>query len=213
MKIAVLGGSFNPPHVCHVFICWYILATSDVDRVWVVPCYKHAFGKELVPFHHRFTMCRLAVNLLRDARVSVSAIEQKRQGTSWTIETARYLHAHFPEHDFTWIIGSDVLGELAQWKGFDELQHLISFLVIPRAGFALSATESLAEILDFHMNASQEFSMENLRIRYPDGPEFQLPNVSSSLIRERIQSNRSIAHLVPKPVGTYICAHNLYKTS
>lgn len=191
MNIAVLGGSFNPPHLCHLFISCYVLASVAVDQVWFLPCYQHAFGKELAAFHHRFTMCGLAAELLRADRVHVSAIEQERRGTSWTIDTVRYLKKHYPEDNFTWIIGSDVLPELKQWKGFDQLVSLVSFLVVPRAGFSADCSAQIAAI-------------ESL--------EFQLPNISSSLIRERVKNKQSITYLVPKNIADYIRTHQLYET-
>jgi nicotinate-nucleotide adenylyltransferase len=183
MKIAVLGGSFNPPHICHVFVSCYVVATGEVDQLWLVPCYKHAFGKELASFQHRLTMCGLAVEAFRPDVVKVSAIEEERQGTSWTIDTVRYLKATYPEHDFTWIIGSDVLDELDRWKDFDQLQQLISFIVVPRAG----------------------------SLRQSEVQEFQLPNINSTLIRERVKHKQPINHLVPKNVEEYIRVHKLYE--
>ncbi len=181
MKIAILGGSFNPPHICHTFVCCYVLSTTDVDQIWMVPCYRHAFGKTLETFQHRFAMCRYAVEPLQESRVIVSAIEQERRGTSWTIDTARYIRAQYPDHEFVWVIGSDVLTDLGNWKNVEELNHLITFLVVPRSGF------------------SQE-------------SDFQLPGISSSLIRQRVQAGQSITHLVSKPVASYIRAHRLYRS-
>lgn len=188
MQIAILGGSFNPPHVCHLLMSCYALATTDVDQVWWVPCYRHAFGKDLLSFEHRFAMCRLAVEPLGEHRMVVSAIEQERQGISWTIDTVRYIHQQFPKYHMRWIIGSDVLGELERWKEFDQLQQLVSFLVIPRAGFAL---DSLLPI-------------ETLAV--------ELPNISSSMIRDRVKQRQTITSLVPRSVEAYIRQHHLYET-
>ena len=185
MKIAILGGSFNPPHICHTFMCCYVLATTDVDQIWILPCYQHAFRKKLEAFHHRFAMCQHAITPLRESRVIVSAIEQERQGTSWTIDTVRYLCTHYPEHEFLWVIGTDVLADLGKWKNVEELNQLITFLVVPRSGFSQEA----------------------------DTPDFQLPGISSSLIRQRIQAGQSITHLVSKPVAEYIQTHQLYRSS
>ena len=195
MNIAVLGGSFNPPHMCHVFMSCYVLATFDIAQVWFVPCYKHAFGKELVSFQHRFTMCCLAVESLREELVKVSSIEQERHGTSWTIDTVRYLKTSYPEHDFIWILGSDVLDELDKWKGFDQLQELISFIVVPRAGFL-----KIKKIKGLKAQIDQA-----------DFLSVQLPNISSTLVRERVRQKKPITHLVPRKIEEYICTHKLYE--
>jgi nicotinate-nucleotide adenylyltransferase len=229
MKIAVLGGSFNPPHICHVFICYYVLATTDVEQVWWVPCYRHAFGKELASFHHRFTMCCLAVESMREEFVKVSPIEKERQGTSWTIDTVRYLKDRYPDHAFTWIIGSDVLDELDKWKDFDQLQQLISFIVIPRAGsfpeihdhlqngefpgFERHARELNGQGRPFFNITQYPTNLERLNEQgyCSDMSRFQLPNISSTLIREQIKQYKPIYHLVPKKIVEYIRAHKLYQ--
>ena len=229
MKIAVLGGSFNPPHMCHVFMSCYVLAAFDIAQVWFVPCYKHAFRKELVSFHHRFTMCCLAVESLREELVKVSSIEKERHGTSWTIDTVRYLKASYPEHDFTWIIGSDVLDELDKWKGFDQLQELISFIVVPRAGslqkpFARSQNSEIPGVgentgcMSGRRKKSCEFPQKinkikslKIQIEQADFLSVQLPNISSTLVRERVKQKKPISHLVPRKIAEYIRAHKLYE--
>jgi nicotinate-nucleotide adenylyltransferase len=229
MKIAVLGGSFNPPHMCHVFISCYVLAGFDVDQVWFVPCYKHAFGKKLVPFHHRFMMCCLAVESIREDLVNVSSIEQERHGTSWTIETVRYLKDSYPDHDFTWIIGSDVLSELDKWKDFEQLRQLISFIVVPRAGsssemddrsqkgkISLSGKTSrcLNEQRKEKTNLTQDTEyLKRLKtqVSRADTLAFQFPNISSTLIRKRVKQEKPITHLVPKKIEEYIRTHKLYQ--
>lgn len=229
MKIAVLGGSFNPPHICHVFISCYVLATFDIEQVWFVPCYKHAFGKELVSFDHRFTMCCLAIESLREDSVTVSSVEKERHGTSWTIDTVRSLKTSYPEHDFTWIIGSDVLDELATWKDIDQLQQLISFIIVPRADFLQSPDDRAQnrEKADIrkepaYMSGQKEEMChfpQNMRtikdlkrqIDHSEMVNIQLPNISSTLVRERVKQKKPISHLVPRKIEEYIRVHRLYE--
>jgi nicotinate-nucleotide adenylyltransferase len=183
MKIALFGGSFNPPHVCHLMICYYVLETTDVDKVWLIPCYQHAFDKELVAFHHRFNMCSLAVEIF-NKRVEVSNVEEEQKGISWTIDTVRYLKELYPDVEFEWIVGSDVTREFTSWKDFDLLQKMITFRIIPRNGYLGDIKEG--------------------------GPGIFFPNISSTLIRNRIKKGLSISHLVPKSVEKYIREHRLY---
>lgn len=207
MNIAILGGSFNPPHVCHLFALQYMLAASDAEQAWLLPCYQHAFGKTLAPFEHRLAMCQLAVSDFRDERVRALPLERDRQGTSWTIETVRCIKRLRPNDDLLWAVGSDVLSELDRWKAFDELQRLITFFVIPRAGFSpLSApaapflSEEAAATLRRLRQQAHELEQHGIF----------LPNISSSLIRDRIQQRQPIRHLVPASVAAYIDAHRLY---
>lgn len=215
MKIAILGGSFNPPHICHTFVCCYVLATTDVDHVWVVPCYQHAFGKPLEAFEHRLAMCRHAIEPLSTSRVLVSEIERERQGTSWTIDTVRHLRAEYPEHEFLWVIGSDVLTDLGKWRGVAELNQLITFLVVPRGGFSQKSEAAHAHAANANL-LSPDYAVDrpllNIRRDLIAPDDFQLPGLSSSLIRQRIQAGQSITHLVSKPVAEYIEAHQLYRS-
>ncbi|PIE35990.1 nicotinate (nicotinamide) nucleotide adenylyltransferase [candidate division KSB3 bacterium] len=215
MKIAILGGSFNPPHICHLFIIHYVLATSQLDQIWCLPCYKHAFGKALLPFHHRLEMCSLAVESFREDRVKVRPLECDRQGTSWTIDTILYVKELYPEYDFTWIIGSDVLTELDRWKDFERLQSLVSFFVVPRAG-ASQNQNNLNHTLGRHDHAPASpgifGALRELKAqcRLLEEQGVFLPNISSSLIRERVKQHQPIHHLVPRTVEEYISTHRLY---
>lgn len=211
MKIAILGGSFNPPHICHVFVTQYVLTTSYVEQLWFLPCYKHAFGKILSPFHHRLEMCALAVASFRGDLVKVLSLERERQGTSWTIDTVRYLIQRYPEFDFTWIIGSDVLRELNKWKDFDQLQTLISFLVVPRAGAFQKTSPATSERRAFPF-WKEHHIMQQLQQQCQELEEqgLVLPNISSSFIRERVKQQQPIHHLVPRAVEEYIYTHKLY---
>ena len=212
MKVAILGGSFNPPHICHVFVTHYILATSDVDQLWFLPCYKHAFGKILAPFHHRLAMCSLAIESFQANLVEVLPLEQKRQGTSWTIDTVRYLKQNYPNIDFTWIIGSDVLDELDKWKDFDQLQHLISFLVVPRAGsFQVNSAQQPGHRVPRLWKGSRSLQRLKEQCEELGRQGIQFPNISSSLIRERVKQKQSIHYLVPRTVEEYIYSYKLYE--
>ena len=244
MNVAILGGSFNPPHICHIFVTQYVLATTDVEQVWFLPCYQHAFGKPLAPFEHRLALCRLAVSSFRENVVNVFSFEQERQGPSWTIDTVRYLKQMFPDFNFRWIIGSDVLYELDKWKDFDQLVELISFVIVLRSGSespVVSLRQSLRQAQDRTQDAAQLVAQSPVTERcqsmvterrrsttraskeqqtllelYEQCQELaqqgiQLPNVSSSQIRERVKRHLSIDHLVPHAVKAYIEKHSLYK--
>ena len=80
MRTAFFGGSFNPPHVGHFLAAAWVLCSGEVDEVWMVPCYKHAFGKALLPYEHRLAMCRLGAGLLNPERIRLSNIEEELGG-------------------------------------------------------------------------------------------------------------------------------------
>lgn len=161
MKIALFGGSFNPPHVAHVLAGTWVLSTQEVDAIWYVPTYKHAFGKQLEDFDLRCEMLELATEPLGSA-AHVSRVERDIGKTSRTIDTLEYLMARRPEEVFSLVIGADILLESDKWKAFDRLEQLAPFHVLGRAGFSVP---------------SRPFDLE-------------LPEVSSTEIRRLLASNQ-----------------------
>jgi nicotinate-nucleotide adenylyltransferase len=133
VRIALLGGSFNPPHVGHLMNAYYVLATRAIDRVWLMPVFRHPFGKQLAPFEDRAKMCELAASRL--SGVEVSRVEAEVPGTGRTIETLDFLIGQHPEHAFALVIGTDILPERKKWKDFDRIEKLAEVIIVPRAGF------------------------------------------------------------------------------
>lgn len=132
-EIALFGGSFNPPHVGHVAVVAYVLATEAVHEVWALPCLAHAFGKALAPFDLRARMLAGALAPF-GGRARVCPIEAALGGTSRTVDTLRALHRQYPGRSFTWIAGSDLKAEIAHWKEPEEVQRLARFVWLPRRG-------------------------------------------------------------------------------
>jgi nicotinate-nucleotide adenylyltransferase len=133
VRIAIYGGSFNPPHVAHQLACAYVLATARVDRVWMVPTFKHPFDKPLAPFADRVAMCERAAALF-GGRVEVSRVEETLGGESFTLRTVKALLASRPGDQFVLVIGADLLGERERWHGWPELSGLVPFVVVGRQG-------------------------------------------------------------------------------
>jgi nicotinate-nucleotide adenylyltransferase len=134
MRVAIYGGSFNPPHVAHQLAMTCVLATARprVDELWMVPTFKHPFDKQLAPFADRVRMCELAAQPF--ARVRVSRIEEELGGESYTLTTVKALRARHPEHELALVIGADLVGERERWHGWRELEALVPFIVVGREG-------------------------------------------------------------------------------
>jgi nicotinate-nucleotide adenylyltransferase len=131
-RVAVFGGSFNPPHIGHVLTAVYVLSTAPIDHLLVVPVYRHPFAKGLAPFEDRLEMCALAFGWL--SGVVVSTVERDLDGESLTLRTLQRLSLDHPDWQMRLVIGSDVLPDLDKWHRFDLVQELAPPLVIPRAG-------------------------------------------------------------------------------
>ena len=144
-----------------------------------MPTYQHAFGKDLVDFDTRVEMCELALKDLH--RVHVCHIEQELGGESRTIDTVKVLRERHPDHDYVLIVGTDILAERHKWKNWDGLMELVDLKVIGRSGYEDAAREW----------ATEQGASENAL-----GLNFALPMVSSTRIREILQSGESRDALV-----------------
>jgi len=180
MQVALLGGSFNPPHVGHLLAAHYVRATQGVDELWLMPTFRHPFGKVTAPYEHRVRMCEL---LCQDAAgwMKTSRVESEVGKDGRTVDTLDFLQARHPDVRFTLIIGSDILKDLPSWKDFDRIQRMARVVVLYRAGYP--ADEAV-------------------------GPPLAL--VSSTDIRERLARGELPSDLVPGPVLAYAREHHLY---
>jgi nicotinate-nucleotide adenylyltransferase len=142
--VAVFGGSFNPPHVAHVLACALVRSVEEIDRVLVVPAYKHPFAKALAPFDDRAAMCELAMAWMPG--VEVSRIEETLGGESRTLRTLESLAAANPDWRMRLVIGGDILAEAPRWFGFDAIVKLAPPIVLGRALSEVSSTQVRAAI-------------------------------------------------------------------
>lgn len=131
-RVAVFGGSFNPPHVSHVLAAAYVLATQPVDQLLVIPAFDHPFGKSLAPFEHRFALCERAFADVR--RVVVSDVERRLGGESKTLFTLEALARENPGWSLRLIVGGDILNESHKWFAWDRVVALAPPIVLGRAG-------------------------------------------------------------------------------
>lgn len=134
MRVAVYGGSFSPPHVGHALVAAWLRWSGRADQVWLVPTFKHAFGKPIAPFDARLRWCGALAATVGDG-VSVSDIEAHLQGTSYTLHTLDALAAAHPEHSFRLVVGADVLPDTARWHAWDQIVARYPPIVVGRAGW------------------------------------------------------------------------------
>ena len=134
MKIALFGGSFNPPHAGHVAVAKHLIDSGSFDEVWVLPTFRHPFDKNLTPFEDRLALCRLAFGELPQVRVS-EAEREAQSPKGFTVDLLRHLKKKFPKHRFFLVMGSDLKREADQWKDFDQIEKLATLHPIPRKGY------------------------------------------------------------------------------
>lgn len=182
-RVGLIGGSFNPPHVAHGMMVYWLLSTRRVDEVWLVPCYRHPLGKDLAPFEHRHQMCQLICQQFLPDMVVSSRVEADLGGESRTLYTIQHLLHELPEHQFHLVVGSDILQEKAEWYRYDEIERLVPILVVGREGYPLPEDAVV------------------------------LPNISSSSIRRKLQRGEDVSALVPAAVLDHIQMHGLYRAT
>ena len=187
MRIAVYGGSFNPPHLAHQLACAVTLATASVDEVWMVPTFQHAFDKPLAPYPERHAMCTEAARVF-GGRVVVSRIEEELGGASYTLRTVKALRERRPGDELVLVIGSDLVDERVRWNGWEELRTLVSFLVIGREGCHAASVEA----------RDRQVGID-------------LPGVSSTEVRRRIAAGEPTTGLLDEAVRAHIDRAGLYR--
>ena len=131
-RVAIFGGSFNPPHVAHVLATAYALSVAPIDAVVVIPVYQHPFAKELASYDDRLEMCRLALGWLPS--VEISTVERELGGESLTLRTLEHLAATRPDWEMRLLVGADVLPDLPRWHRFDRIAEIAPPLVLGRVG-------------------------------------------------------------------------------
>lgn len=182
--IGIFGGSFNPPHYGHVLACHYSLLRWNLDKIFVIPSYRHPFGKTLTAFTHRVEMAKISMEHL-NSQVEILTIEQENETTSYTIDTVNKLQQLYPTCKFHLIIGGDILQDFEKWKDFEKLNTQAPPLVVPRV-----------------------FNRESLSIESEPGI---LPDISSTQIRQLInQDSDQLTAYIPLKVVEYIKQNNLY---
>ena len=189
-RVALFGGSFNPPHVAHELVALYVLETQPVDELWFLPVYQHVFDdkKHLAPYEDRLAMCELVAGAL-GPRTKVSRAEEQLAhepgfAGSRTFDLLEMLARTAPDVDPRWVVGSDILGETDKWHRWEDVVARAPLIVIERPG-------------------------------YPTPPEYQrglpMPDVSSTRIREALKARRQLPDLLPRSVMEYIERRQLYR--
>lgn len=192
---AVYGGSFDPPHMGHQMACLYLLQALAAEAVWLVPTGQHAFGKTLLPYHHRRAMCERMAEPF-GAQVAINDIEEQQGGTSYTIDTLLNLRRSHPSRKFALVIGADVVAELPRWHRATELTQMSPLVVIGRSGVVPPATVTVGTT-----------------VLFVDAPPIDMPDISSRSLRAALgQSDYASAvdRKMPKAVYDYIKTHGLY---
>ncbi|NIM98954.1 MAG: nicotinate-nucleotide adenylyltransferase [candidate division Zixibacteria bacterium] len=191
-RIGILGGTFDPIHMGHLVLAEQVKEKLKLDQVIFIPCFSppHKTRKKLSSAKHRFQMTKLGLKGNRS--FTVSNIELKRRGLSYTVDTLRKLNDGYPRSQIYFLTGSDVVDELNTWKEPEEIYKLAKVVIATRPGF-------------------DEFDPENHFVKKSIMVEITGLQISSSEIRKKVEKRRSIKYLVPLKVEEYIRKEKLYR--
>ena len=187
MRIGVLGGSFNPPHIGHLLIASDAFEALSLDRLLVVPAYANPLKEfdDVGPTaEQRLEMVRLT--FAGDPRFDVSSMEIDRGGLSYMVETLETLAAQAPGAELILLLGMDTYQSLDRWMRPGRIRELATLGVFARGDSGEALPDGVT-------------SVTTRRI-----------DVSSSEIRARLAAGRSIKGFVAESVESFIAAAKLY---
>jgi nicotinate-nucleotide adenylyltransferase len=224
MRIGIMGGTFDPIHLGHLRAAEEISLAFGLDRIIFVPAARpphKAEGLGASPLH-RYEMVSLAT--VFTPSFTVSPIELRRPGKSYSIETVReFFRIYGQDTILYFVLGVDAFLEIGSWKEARELLRLARLVVTARPGWRLdeverSLTPGPRRLLgdpQFKYLRVGEIDAERLEREYQPGlvllVEVVSLDISSSEIRRLVEQGRSVRFLVPDTVAAYIEKNRLYQ--
>lgn len=184
-RIGILGGTFDPPHLGHLIIAEEVRLALKLGEIWFIPSYTPPHkDKAKTAAKHRMNMLKLAIK--NNSSFQMNTIEVERLGKSYTFDTMEALNNDFPENEFYFIIGADMVEYLPNWNRVDELINLVNFVGVGRPGYKLDSAYSVRTV------------------------DIPMIDISSTFIRNRLAKNQTVNYLVPETVYAYIKEKQLY---
>ncbi|MBD7914777.1 nicotinate-nucleotide adenylyltransferase [Clostridium sp. Sa3CUN1] len=195
-KIGILGGTFNPIHLAHLYIAYEAKSQLNLDKIIFIPAGSppHKKNQNIVEASLRYKMVYEAIKNYEDFEISDYEIEKK--GFSYTFETLRNFKDK--DNELYFITGADCLVNIEKWKNPEEIFKLSKFIVFNRPGYNKDELET------------QKIKIEdkfNTKITFLDIIDLE---ISSSMIRERISEGKRVDFFLSKEVLNFIKENNIY---
>jgi nicotinate-nucleotide adenylyltransferase len=210
MAIGIFGGTFDPVHMGHLRAAEEIRESFGLEKVFFVPAYipPHKRSKRIADVDQRVEMLKMAIR--NNAHLSLSELEIKRGGVSYSIETIETFEKRYGEIYF--IMGLDAFMEIGTWHRYDELFSHADFVVMVRP---MEKGVSGAELFPENVRGLVN-KIDDATLLHTSGKKIYLRRVtqldiSSTRIREASQQNKSIRYLVPDKVERFINQRGLYR--
>jgi nicotinate-nucleotide adenylyltransferase len=215
-RLGILGGTFNPVHNGHLAAAEEVRDRMKLEKVIFIPSFlpPHKNEEDMPSALQRQEMIRLAIK--GNIHFTVSDIEIRRGGRSYTIDTVEALRQTHIGADLYFITGLDSFLEIGTWKEWERLLTLCTFVVLSREGHRfrdisklefLNAPENDLSALDGREKEQTMIRTGNMRIHLERIPFY---DISSTDIRTRVRGGRSIKYHLPEAVEHYIIENKLY---
>ena len=199
MRIAMLGGTFDPIHNGHLELARGFARRLSLDQVILMPTAipPHKVKTSMAPPDKRLHMCRLAVQ--DDPLFTVSDWEIARGGASFTVDTLQALTAAQPQAEWFLITGADMFLTLGSWWRFADIARMATLCAAPRDA------QNAAQLRAY----AAELEQQGARCVVADLP---LMPVSSTALRKALAAGEDTSRWLPAPVADYIAREGLYTT-
>jgi nicotinate-nucleotide adenylyltransferase len=187
VRLGVLGGTFDPPHVGHLLAASDAYEALQLDRLLFVPAAAHVFKGQSVGATPQQRLDMLALLVGDDARFGIDAIEIERAGLSYTVDTLTDLARRYPDAERYFLIGEDLVDQMRTWRSPERIAELAEIVVLSRGDGPQTGKSSFRRV-------------GTRRI-----------DVSSTEIRDRARSGLSLHGFVPDAIAEYIRDAGLYR--
>lgn len=197
MRVGILGGTFDPPHIGHLVLAAEAQSQLELDRIlWVLtPFPPHKAGQEITPIEHRLDM--LLAMITDNPGFELSRVDLDRPPPHYALDTVRLLTSSHLRDEMIYLMGGDSLRDLPTWhrpRDFVMACEAIGVMRRPGDEIDLDALETIIPGL-------------TKKVRYIQAP---LIDISSSMIRQRIASGQSYRYFLPPEIYQYIRRYRLY---
>jgi nicotinate-nucleotide adenylyltransferase len=195
MKIALFGGTFDPPTIIHEAIIASCLALPDFDQVWIMPSGVREDKPGMSSDASRLELlaCMSQRVFGGNTRLVITEFEMQLPRPTETITTVKALRQTYPRHEFWFVMGADTYNNMSTWRGGKHLQATLPMLVVERG--------------------SDSYPPASATVRHVPLPQEILDKPGSSTqVRQAVAAGRAIDYLVSKAVLDCIFRRGLYHT-
>jgi nicotinate-nucleotide adenylyltransferase len=208
VRVALMGGTFDPPHVGHLLAASDACDILELDRLVFVPAWRQPLKQHQEPAaaDHRFRMVQLMAE--GDARFEVDEIEIERTGLSFTVDTLEEYARRFPDAERFLLLGVDAFGLLDQWRDAARVVSLAHLVVLTRvSGVSAMDGEATLDAVTRKVRALGGAAAATPRVI-----DSRRVDVSSTEIRARARAGKPIRGFVTDAVAEYIEFNGLYQS-